>query len=215
MKVEKLPKFEKLFFIDGEQWRDHPYIPDLVCSDLGRLANVKKRTLYKGSVNNEGYVKLCISRRKEGQSFNKGVHRLIMEAFVGIGRMQVNHINGIKTDNRLVNLEYVTALQNIQHAVRTGLRKNRSINTYSSKFDNEFAVLTVATLHNVGFGQQLIADMMKVKRATIRAIVIGHTYRNFSFLFNILPRDTHGKYTARAIKEGKWVINNEPSEASA
>jgi hypothetical protein len=46
------------------------------------------------------------------------VHRLLMEAFIGPcpPGYQVNHKNGVKDDNRLENLEYVTPSQNIQHS---------------------------------------------------------------------------------------------------
>ena len=53
------------------------------------------------------------------------VHELVMAAFVGPRPegMQVNHINGVKQDNRVGNLEYVTCRENHLHAVRTGLNK--------------------------------------------------------------------------------------------
>lgn len=45
------------------------------------------------------------------------VHRLVMLAFVGdSGGLEVNHKNGIKTDNRLSNLEYCTRQENVDHA---------------------------------------------------------------------------------------------------
>ncbi len=56
------------------------------------------------------------------------VHRLVMLTFVGPSSLTVNHKNGIKTDNRLENLEYLTHGDNTRHAIRTGLwthiRKN-------------------------------------------------------------------------------------------
>lgn len=50
------------------------------------------------------------------------VHRLVAEAFIGpaVGK-HVNHLNGIKHDNRLCNLEFVTPKENAQHASRIGL----------------------------------------------------------------------------------------------
>lgn len=51
------------------------------------------------------------------------IHRLAIEAFIGarpIG-LQVNHKDGLKTNNRPNNLEYVTAKENKQHASRLGL----------------------------------------------------------------------------------------------
>lgn len=55
------------------------------------------------------------------------VHKIVAAAFIGPkpDGTQINHKNGVKTDNRAENLEYVTPRQNIQHALSTGLRKSR------------------------------------------------------------------------------------------
>lgn len=63
-------------------------------------------------------------------------HRLITLTFMGpppLG-LFVNHKNGVKTDNHLHNLEYVTPRDNIAHAIEHGLRpRSRGSNHYKAK----------------------------------------------------------------------------------
>jgi hypothetical protein len=68
-----------------------------------------------------------VYKRIGGKFLNLEIHRLMIETFIGqIPKgMQVNHINGDRYDNRLVNLEVVTPLENMQHAHRNGLIKYR------------------------------------------------------------------------------------------
>ncbi len=71
--------------------------------------------------NSNGYFQVCLL--KNGKPHSLRVHRLMLMAFVGCksSRFHCNHKNGIKTDNRIENLEWCTAKQNIRHAHRTGL----------------------------------------------------------------------------------------------
>jgi hypothetical protein len=73
--------------------------------------------ILKTRVTKTGYVQVHIC--SDGVGVTTSVHRLVAFAFFGEppgNKYQVNHKNGIKTDNRPENLEWVTAKENIQHA---------------------------------------------------------------------------------------------------
>src|SRR5690606_26581156 len=75
--------------------------------------------ILKGGLTRSGYLTIVLCKNKK--RYNKLIHRIIAETFLGLSEKQVNHKNGIKTDNRLENLEWVTRSQNSRHAIDTGL----------------------------------------------------------------------------------------------
>ena len=62
------------------------------------------------------YIRLV----KSGKYYKKMVHRLIAETFISKSEenLQVNHKNGVKTDNRVENLEWCTCKENILHGYK-------------------------------------------------------------------------------------------------
>lgn len=71
-----------------------------------------------GRINGRGYVEISV------MGYVGVAHRMIWESVHGPipADMQINHINGIKTDNRIQNLELVTGSENCLHKYRSGLQ---------------------------------------------------------------------------------------------
>ena len=86
-----------------------------------------KGILASSRVTNKGYVIYTLCRGDDRKQITG--HRLVVISFLGEipDGMQVNHINGNKTDNRLDNLEVVTQCENMAHAVKTGLIKGAKV----------------------------------------------------------------------------------------
>lgn len=109
-----------------EQWRDIPEFPSYQVSDQGRIRNKHTKHVKAMQYDNDGYAKISLRRADNGgQKYRKTVHRLVAEAFLGgkHDHLQVNHKNGIKDDNRVSNLEWVTGSENVKHAYDIGIRK--------------------------------------------------------------------------------------------
>lgn len=117
-----------------ENWKDIKGFEGLYqVSDLGNIKSLgngsstdsrtKQVRILKLQLKKTGYlqVKLC----KEGRSFYKRPHRLVAEAFIynPENKKEVNHINGIKNDNRVENLEWCTSSENQIHSFKNGLQK--------------------------------------------------------------------------------------------
>jgi len=93
----------------------------------GNVLNCKKGRYLKPKLTKFGYYEVALSNQTNGTRnvSYKRIHRLVAEAFIdNPGNLeQVNHKNGNKLDNRVENLEWCTAKQNIQHAWQNGLSR--------------------------------------------------------------------------------------------
>jgi len=153
-----IPNFEGLYAvdIDGNVYA-YP-----------NLAHRNEKQL-KPRLRKNGY--LYVSLRKDGKTIDSMVHRLVAKAFLDcVDGLQVNHINGKRADNRLVNLEMVTPSHNYLH----GMFVNK----------NGIAKLTHEQAEEVkrrvalGERQVDIAKEFNVLKQTINQIVRGVGYKN-------------------------------------
>lgn len=107
---------------EEEIWKPVPEFTTVMVSNLGNIC--RKHThfdcwyTYQGFKTNDGYRAVKVGNRRER------CHRLIAKAFIPNphGLPHVNHLNGVKHDNRVSNLEWCDDSMNQYHAIRTGLK---------------------------------------------------------------------------------------------
>jgi len=125
----------------------------------------------------KGYLQIQLSYNKKIKTVF--VHRLVAEAFIPNpeNKPQVNHINGIKTDNRVENLEWSTNSENIKHAYDNGLLSKIGEKHSNNKL-NENKVLTIRKLFKNGLSPLKIAKKYGVSRSCIYHVIKYNTWKH-------------------------------------
>lgn len=137
------------------------------------------KTLQKGSLMNlrrdkDGY--LIVTLRREGKAKTFRVSRLVASAFIpNPSNLQyVNHLDGVRDNNHVDNLEWCTQSHNIKHSYNIGLKKPSSNNLKGSKMGTskltEAEVLDIRRAIDKGCKQVDLANKYNVSISTISAI---------------------------------------------
>ena len=174
-----------------EKWKIMEEFPKYLISNKGRIKTLNTLEDKKVFVKEDGYISTVLT--KNGKQYYKYLHRLTAEAFIKNkhNKPQVNHINGIKGDNRADNLEWVTPSENIRHAIDTGLlkykKKEKYIKTskYSKGEDVKSSKLTpeeVIEIRVLGdfneYKKVELAEMFGVSESTIRDIITRRQWKH-------------------------------------
>lgn len=100
-------------------WKIIPHFPAYEAHPSGDIRNAKRKTLMKKFLTDSGYERLTL--RNNGKYVSIDVHRLIAMTFIQnpMNKPTVNHINRVKNDNRVENLEWATYSEQNSHVKKT------------------------------------------------------------------------------------------------
>ena len=134
---------------EKEVWRDIPEYEGYQVSNLGRIKSLERidarghrvnERVLKQLINSIGYYQVGLCKNSKVRFYL--VHRLVWIAFNGTipEGLQVNHINEVKSDNRLSNLNLMTCKENINYGTAIERRAKKRINGKCSKSVLQFTL---------------------------------------------------------------------------
>lgn len=167
-----------------EQWKELHQFPGYKISSKGRLFSCAKKNAHLGGFryskkrmlkqrpDHKGYLWSGIT--VNGQSNHVTIHRAVAIAFIPNpeNKPQVNHINCIKTDNRVENLEWCTNQENRNHAVKNNLVPKGERHHYN-KFTKDIAQ-KIIQLHGMDVDRRSVAKELGVSPGTLSRWILKH-----------------------------------------
>jgi len=145
-----------------------------------RNSRLKKERILTTSIDAFGYQSVNISLNAKNKILK--IAKLIAIAFIPNPENHpiINHINGVKSDNRIENLEWCTHKHNVNHAIETGLLvfKLGSDNANSKFSHNDILKIKKDFKENPNIIVKDYASELGVSRVTIWRILSKKTYKN-------------------------------------
>lgn len=187
-----------------EIWKTHEEYLDLQVSSLGRIKRIyknKKDTIKEDFYKDrDGYSKVSV-KRKDGTWTAKPVHILVAQTFIpnAENKKCVNHINGVRHDNRVDNLEWVTHKENVYHSFQVGKRKICKEIPKKTKL-TDFQISQIDFLRNYYTLNQL-SKLFNIEYQSMKNIIIKK--KKYERLDNQQP----SLYKTIYVKEGSTTIS--------
>lgn len=145
----------------------------------GKVYSKRNNIFLKPCIDKDGYLMVLLSNN--GKRKKISIHRLVALNFMPNpeNKPQVNHINGIKSDNRLENLEWVTASENIVHAWTIGL-SDKCKKTLSTIHNRSLINME----NNIFYGSiKEAAEKENINYSTLKAMLNGQNKNKTSLRY--------------------------------
>ena len=149
--------------------------------------NKGKEAIMKPHRDGGGYLRTMLKRDGDGKIHTIKVHRIIAQTFLPLieGKNEVNHKNGVLTDNRVENLEWVTHQENMRHAFDKGFCSNTGENNPCASL-TDAQVLEIRknyqygrkSRHDGGETKKQIAERYNTSFSVIKNIVLKQSWKH-------------------------------------
>lgn len=157
------------------EWRDiEGYEGLYMVSDQGDIFNCSRNSLMKLRKDRKGY--LLVGLTKKGNQKTYRVHRIVANAFINniFKKPQINHLNEVKHDNRVDNLEWVTNKENSNYGSRNtkiSLSKGKPVKGVNIKTGEEITFQTVSEVISYGFDKSHVASCARGESKTHKGFI--------------------------------------------
>jgi hypothetical protein len=142
----KQTNLTKFLNTTSTNWKILEEFPNYIITEDGRIWSLARGRFMQPYTDPKTGYRGTHVLNATGKSLPRRIHTLVATAFLGPRPKDknVNHIDGIKTNNNISNLEYVTQKENSIHAVEKGLIKTLDEHPQATK-KNEYVVDAVFT----------------------------------------------------------------------
>lgn len=182
-----------------ERWLPIAEFSGYEVSDLGNVRGPKGP---KSAHCSKGYLRVFFHR--QGRSFARMVHLLVMRTFKGPPRGRiVNHKNGHKDDPVLTNLEYTTHQKNSQHAVAHGLCRPRRGESHAAALLRERDILPIFRAVAFGESRRNVAKRYGVGRSVIDSVILRLHWKHVDVPADLIARAKEKGRHANAGEQNK------------
>jgi len=179
-----------LIDIQGEEWRNVKDFEDFyMVSNFGRVKSLKRivdRRVYGPLLVKEKIIRQDDPHSYRMAEFNiKGVrkretvHRLVLKTFKSNPENKpcVNHINGVKWDNRLENLEWVTEKENAAHAAKLGLLRTGEKNNQTTISNSDVVDIFYSESRNIDIAKKYGISKKTVSQIKNKRTRLSQTFK--------------------------------------